>query len=113
MKLYGLFYDFDIRVIIQVILRKVFEAKVSLVFCIDSKFLYNCLVKLGNTHKKCLIIDIMSFCQLYKKSKIMEIKWIYAYNNPADSMTKSKLSSTLKMLVNINSIDLDTTECVK
>lgn len=67
-------YSFDIGAIIKIILRKVFQTKILLVFCINSKFLYNCLIKLKITHKKRLIIDIISFCQSYKKREITEIK---------------------------------------
>lgn len=103
-------YGFDIGAIIKATLGNILQAKILLVFCIDSKSLYDCLVKLGIIHKKCLMINIMSVRQSYKRCKITEIKWIHKYNNPADSIIKNKLSSALKTLIDINWINLDTTE---
>jgi hypothetical protein len=37
---------------------------VSLVLCIDSKSLYDCLIKLDTTQKKRFMINVMSFRQL-------------------------------------------------
>lgn len=59
------------------------------------------------------MIDVMSLCQSYGGREITEIKWIHGYNNPADSMTKSKPSSALKTLIDTNCINLDTTEWVE
>ena len=38
------------------------------------KFLYDCLVKLGTTQEKGLMIDVMSLRQSYKWQKITEVK---------------------------------------
>ena len=59
------------------------------------------------------MIDFMSLRQSYERCEIAEIKWIHGYNNPADSMTKSKSSSALKTLIDTNRINLDTTEWVE
>lgn len=59
------------------------------------------------------MINVMSFQQSYKRYDIMEIKWIYGQNNPADLMTKSKPFSVLKIFIDRNYINLDTIEWVK
>ena len=56
-------YGFDIGAIIKTILGKVLQAKILLVLYMNSTSLYNCLVKLGTTYKKRLIIDIINLCQ--------------------------------------------------
>ena len=43
----------------------------------------------------------------------MEIKWIHRHNNPDDLVTKNKLFSALKRLIDINWINLNTTKWVK
>lgn len=47
LKLYVIVYEFDIRIVIKTILKKIFKYVVPLILCINSKFLYNYLVKLG------------------------------------------------------------------
>jgi hypothetical protein len=52
-------YGFDIRALVKFTIDKVLEIDLPLVFCINSKSLYKCLVKLGITQEKRLIIDVM------------------------------------------------------
>lgn len=73
-ELYRIAHVFNIGSVIKTRLRKIHLAKISLIFYINSKFFYNCLIKLGTFYKKCLMIDIMSFYQLYKRRKIIEVK---------------------------------------
>jgi hypothetical protein len=49
-------------------------SKVPLVVCTDSFFLYECLVKLGITKEKRLMIDIMALRQAYERQKIQNIR---------------------------------------
>jgi hypothetical protein len=58
-KLYGIAYGFNIGSLVKSIINKALEIEVPLVVYIDSKSLYECLVKLGTTREKRLIIDIM------------------------------------------------------
>ena len=106
-------HGFDIGAVIKATLRKMLQAKIPLVFYTDLKSLYNCFVKLRTTHKKRLIINVMSLRQLYKRREITEIKWIHRYNNPADSITKSKSSSTLKTLIDTNWFNINATKWVE
>jgi hypothetical protein len=59
------------------------------------------------------MMNVMILRQSYEKREITEIKWIHESNNLVDSMTKSKPSSALKTIIDINRINLDTIEWVK
>ena len=54
------------------------------------KSLYNCLVKLGTTQEKRLMVDLMYLHQAYERHEITEVKWIRSEDNPADAITKAK-----------------------
>jgi hypothetical protein len=90
--------------LVKSIIDKALEIEVPLVVCTDSKSLYECLVKLGTTREKRLIIDVICLYQAYERREITEVKWIKGESNPADSMTKSKPSNTLKHLLDTNTI---------
>lgn len=110
MKLYGIAYGFNIEAVIRTILRKILQTKILLVFCTDCKSLYNCFVKLKTTYKKRPMIEVMSFCQSYKRCEITEMKLIYRHNNFADLIIKNRLSSAFKTLIDTNRINIDKTE---
>lgn len=42
-------HGFDIEVVIKFTLEKMLKSAIPLILCIDSKSLYNCLVKLATT----------------------------------------------------------------
>lgn len=67
-------YKFNIRIVIKVILRKIFKLIILLILYIDLKSLYNCLVILEIIQEKQLIMDIMSLYQSYKQQKIIKVK---------------------------------------
>ena len=70
----------------------------------NSKSLYECLVKLGITQEKRLMIDVMCLRQAYKRREIVKVKWIKGNSNLANAMTKlkSKSSNALKRLIDTN-----------
>jgi hypothetical protein len=76
------------------------------VACTDSFSLYECLVKLGTTKEKRLMIDIMALRQSYERRELAEIRWIEGDSNPADAMTKSKPNKCLEQLVSHNQLDI-------
>jgi len=47
--------------------------RISVVIYIDSRLLYNCLVRLGTIDEKRLIIDIMSLREVYKRKEISKV----------------------------------------
>ena len=76
-ELYALFLRFDVAVIIKSTLNQIFsdipQKKISLFIYINSKSLYDCLVKLGTTQKKKLMINILYLRQFYERREIIEI----------------------------------------
>jgi translation elongation factor EF-Ts len=59
------------------------------------------------------MIDVMALRQFYERREITEMKWVHEVNNPADFMTKNKSFSALRTLIDINQINLDTSEWVE
>ena len=76
-ELYALSLGFDVAVIIKSTLNQIFsdipQKKISLSMCINSKSLYDCLIKLGTTQKKKLMINILCLRQSYERREIIEI----------------------------------------
>ncbi len=112
-ELYALAHDFDLDAALKATLSAILDRLVSLILCTDSKSLYDCLIKLETTQKKRLMINVMSLRQSYERRKITEIKWIHEVNNSIDSMIKSKAFLTLKTLIDINTINMNTNEWIE
>ena len=74
------------------------------IVCTDSYSLYECLVKLGTTKEKRLIIDIMALRQSYERRELFEIRWINGQDNPADAMTKANPNKALETFVDTNTL---------
>ncbi|KAI1005303.1 hypothetical protein K3495_g2910 [Podosphaera aphanis] len=79
---------------------------IPVVVCTDSFSLYDCLVKLGSTKEKRLMIDIMALRQAYENHEISDIRWIHGADNPADAMTKSNPNCALETLINDNKLTM-------
>jgi hypothetical protein len=110
-ELYALTHGFDTASIIKATMTKILrpwrgDELIPLTVCIDSKSLYDCLVKLGTTHEKRLMIDLMCLRQSYERREITEIVWIKGDKNPADAMTKLTPCGALRDLVATNKVDL-------
>ena len=113
-ELYGMAHGFDIGATIKSTLEQILRIKtLTLLLCTDSKSLYDCLVKLGTTQEKRLMVDLMCLRQSYERREITEIKWIDGDNNPADAMTKSKPCQALRDLIDTNTVNLKATEWVE
>ena len=97
-------HGFNIRASIKSMVNKALGINLSLVLYIDSKSLYDCLIKLGTTQEKRLMINIICLRQAYKHREITEVKWIKGDSNPADSIMKNKPLSALKLLLDMNII---------
>ena len=52
-------HGFNIGALVKSIINRVLEIELLLVIYTDSKLLYECLIKLGITREKCLIINII------------------------------------------------------
>ena len=105
-EIYGMVGGVDMAYAIATTLRKMAEQLnlpvIPIVVCTDSYSLYECLVKLGSTKEKRLMIDIMALRQMYERRELFEIRWINGHDNPADSMTKSKPNTALETFINTN-----------
>ena len=77
---------------------------IPMILLTDSYSLYECLVKLGTTKEKRLMIDIMALRQSYERREVHEVRWINGEDNPADAMTKASPNPALKTLVDKNKI---------
>ncbi|KAF1982086.1 hypothetical protein K402DRAFT_341256, partial [Aulographum hederae CBS 113979] len=114
-ELYVLSLGFDVAATLRSTMNHLFSGspqgegtlRIPMTLCVDSKSLYDCLIKLGTTQEKRLMIDILCLRQLYERREISEILWIKGEKNPADAMTKEKHCDALKRLVTINKVDLD------
>ena len=103
-------HGFDIAGAIKSTLDKALDSTVPLILCTDSKSLFDCLVRLGTTQEKRLMIDVMCLRQAYERREIAEVKWVRGESNPADSMTKGKPSTALKRLIDSNKVELEVVE---
>jgi hypothetical protein len=91
---------------INMIMKRLELPQVPIVVCTDSLSLYKCLVKLGTTKEKRLIIDIMALRQAYEQGELKDIRWINRRDNPADTMTKERPNVALTTLLNTNELEL-------
>ena len=111
-ELYAMSHVFDIEAVIKATIEKILGTHISFILCIDSKSLYDCLIRLKTINEKKFMIDIMNFRQSYERREITEIRWIDGDKNPANAMTKTKTTPVLKMLIDFNRIDLKTAEWI-
>jgi hypothetical protein len=102
-------HGFDIGAVIKSTIEVMLRIRLPLILYTNSKSLYNCLVKLGTTQEKRLIVDLMCLRQSYKRREIAEVRWINGSNNPADTITKSKPCTTLRDLIDTNIVNIQAT----
>ncbi len=112
-ELYAMVHGFDVGAVLKSTMECVLEQSVPMILCTDSKSLYDCLVKLGTTQEKRLMVDIMCLRQSYERREIMEIRWIDGDSNPADAMTKAKPCHALQELINTNTVNMKTSGWVE
>jgi hypothetical protein len=68
---YEIINSFDIGACVKTTIDLILEKDLPLVLYTDSKSLYECLVKLGTTQEKRLIINIMALREAYKRKEIV------------------------------------------
>lgn len=112
-ELYAMAHGFDHGCVIKTSLEKMLGRKIPLLIATDSNSLYECLVKLGTTVEKRLMVDIMCLRQAYERRLISEIMWIEGGSNPADAMTKSNACDALRKLIDTNKVELRTGKWVE
>ena len=106
-------HSFNISTAIKAIVELQLNISLLLILCTDFKSIYKCLIKLGTTQEKRLIINVICLHQLYKRCEIAKVKWIDGDSNPINVMTKSKPLLALKRLIDTNRIELKMVEWVK
>lgn len=105
-ELYGMTIGFDHGFALKTTLDQITTTlnipNIPTIVCTDSKSLYECLVKLGSTTEKRLMVDIMSLRESYENREISEVRWINGKDNPADALTKKSPNNALSTLVSTN-----------
>ena len=92
--------------ITQILKQLGIDRPLPIVVCTDSFSLYECIVKLGTTKEKRLMIDIMALRQMYERRELVEVRWIAGATNPADAMTKAAPNSSLQKLIDANEMEI-------
>jgi hypothetical protein len=107
-EIYGMVAGVDMAYAISTTLRMITNQlnlpTIPTIVCTDSYSLYECLVKLGTTKEKRLMIDIMALRESYERRELYEIRWINGLDNPADAMTKANPNHALQTLIDTNSL---------
>jgi hypothetical protein len=107
-EIYGMVSGVDIAIAVNSTIKKITKQMgfpaTQIIVCTDSFSLYECLVKLGTTKEKRLMIDIMALRQSYERREIAEIRWINGEDNLADAMTKMSPNPSLKTFLDENQV---------
>lgn len=107
-ELYAMVHGADIAIAISATLDKITKQlglpKIPTVILTDSKSLYECMVKLGTTKEKRLMIDIMALRQSYERREFYEVRWIKGDDNLADAFTKVRPNRALEKFIDTNEI---------
>ena len=67
-------HGFDHGAVIKATIERILRIQLPLILYTDSKSLYDCLVRLGTTQEKRLMVDLMCLHQSYERRMITEIK---------------------------------------
>ncbi|EED15825.1 hypothetical protein TSTA_009470 [Talaromyces stipitatus ATCC 10500] len=109
-EIYGLSTGFDHAITLASTVRMITDhlnmPAIPVVVCTDSYSLYECLVKLGTTKEKRLMIDLMALRQSYERREIEEIRWIHGDDNPADAFTKANPNGALRDFIDNNKLTI-------
>jgi hypothetical protein len=109
-EIYGMVAGVDMAYAISTTLKMITDQlnfpAIPTIVCTDSYSLYECLVKLGTTKEKRLMIDVMALRQSYERRELYEIRWINGLDNPADAMTKASPNKALETLIDTNTLEV-------
>jgi hypothetical protein len=100
----GLDLAYIITATLKIIINQRNLFKIPIVFYINSKFLYEYIIKLGITKEKYLIINIMAIKQTYEKKELFKIRYIDKQDNPIDTITKLLSNKILEKFVDTNEL---------
>jgi hypothetical protein len=107
-ELYAMAAGVDIAISISTTLAMIAHrlklSNIPTILCTDSFSLYECIVKLGTTKEKRLMIDIMAIRQSYERRELSEVRWVEGNSNPADAMTKANPNKALEQLIDNNQL---------
>jgi hypothetical protein len=110
LEVYGIVAGVDMAYAIATTLQIVFVClnlpRVPTIIATDSYSLYECLVKLGTTKEKRLMIDIIALHQSYECRELHEVRWIHGDDNPADAFTKVAPNRSLERLITNNKVTI-------
>ena len=81
--------------------------------CTDSYSLYECIIKLGTTREKRLMIDNIALREMYERRELVNMRWISGNSNPADAMTKRSPNKAMQKLIDDNQLTINVEEWVK
>ena len=108
LEIYNIIGDINMAIAIgttlQIIIDQLILLTILIIIYIDLYSLYECLVKLGTTKEKRLIINIIALRQSYECRELFEIRWINGHDNPADAMTKSNPNKALEQFIETNTL---------
>jgi len=65
---------FTITVTVNIIIKQINLLSIPLVVCTDSYLLYECIIKLGTTREKRLMIDIMVLREIYERHELVNMR---------------------------------------
>jgi hypothetical protein len=109
-EIYGMVGGIDMAIAINTTIKIITDQlgfpSTPIIVCTDSYSLYECLVKLGTTKEKRLMIDIMAIRQSYERRELTEIRWINGQDNPADAMTKGTPNKALEKFIDTNELSV-------
>jgi hypothetical protein len=102
----GVDMGYAITTTLQMVSARLKLPRVQTIVCTDSYSLYECLVKLGTTKEKRLMIDIMALRQSYERRELHEVRWIHGDDNLADAFTKGAPNRSLERFINDNHVTI-------
>jgi hypothetical protein len=98
----GVDMTYAIATMLQLVTNHLGLPRIPTVVYTDSYSLYECLVKLGTTKEKRLMIDIMALRQSYERRELHEVRWIHGDDNLADAFTKGTPNKSFERFVSNN-----------
>jgi hypothetical protein len=72
-ELFAMIYEFDVDSVLKSIFIKMLDVVMSLILVTNSKFLYDCLIRLSIIVEKRLMIDVMTLRQFHEQREITEM----------------------------------------